>query len=84
MEDKSIFIYLFMFFAFFSSLHGLFGKNLNKYLWYGSLLSSVLAGLIIGLMISFSTKGVLIGLVMAIPIIGINCMTRLARRRHER
>jgi hypothetical protein len=66
-----------------SSSHSFFGKNLPKFVWRLSIISSALLGSAIGLFIDEFPANIFCGTALAISSVGLTFVMRQTRKHHE-
>ena len=66
-------------------LHSLFGRNLPKWVWYLSLVSSIVFGLYFGITSANYEypDGLILGIMCAIPLFLLTLLIRWTRKDHE-
>jgi len=69
----------------FASSHSFFGKNLPRFVWVLSIVSSALAGIALGLLlIGEFPANIFCGIALAISTVCLTFIMRQTRKRHER
>jgi hypothetical protein len=66
-----------------SSSHALYGKKLPKKVWRLSLISSILTGLVLGVLTSDFPRSICLGIFYGCILLAFNFVARQAGKRHD-
>jgi hypothetical protein len=83
MYKNSISLFVLIFLGIFSQIHTLFGKNLKKWIWWLSIISSILFGFYLGFLIAPFPQSIIVGIVFSISTLVFTLWARWTRKRHD-
>jgi hypothetical protein len=66
-----------------SGSHAFYGKNLPKYIWWLSVISSAFSGIVLGLIVGKFPDNIYFGITFAIILVGFTFLERFTRKKHD-